>query len=60
MVKLSHKGSGEFIDNKITDCSKQCENSTTSFYYFAGNGQFEAVTNDIEKAEENSIRKTAS
>lgn len=56
MVKLSHKGSGEFIDNKINDCKNQCENKTTSFYYFARNGNFESVTNDIEKVNENSVK----
>lgn len=56
MVKLSHKGSGEFIDNAITNCQNQLENNTTSSYYFAKNGQFEAVTNVVEKAEQNSVK----
>lgn len=56
MVKLSHKGRGEFINNQVTNCSNQFVNKTSSLYYFAKNGQFENVTNDIEKAEENSIK----
>lgn len=56
MVKLSHKGSGEFINNKVSGCPNQCDNKTTSIYYFANNGQFEAVTNDKERAEQDSIK----
>ncbi|KAK8872240.1 hypothetical protein M9Y10_008006 [Tritrichomonas musculus] len=45
-VKLSYKGCGDFINNRVLNCSKQLEGRTTSFYFFSGNGNFEGVTND--------------
>lgn len=50
MAKLTHTGKGEFVDNVISDCKSQCENQTTGLYYFANNGEFEAVTNNKDKA----------
>ena len=52
MVKLAFKGAGEFFNNKIENCTKQCECQTSSIYFFNKNGQFEGVTNDKERANE--------
>lgn len=51
MVKLVHKGGGSFVNNNVVNCPCQCECQTSSPYFFKGNGNFEAITNDPEKVE---------
>lgn len=46
MVKLSYKGGGEFLNNNVSGCLKQCDCQTSSSYFFSGNGTFKSVTND--------------
>lgn len=46
MVKMSYKGGGDFINNRITNCLKQKDCQTSSFYFLAKNGDFKNVTND--------------
>lgn len=55
MTKLFFKGGGDFIDNKISNCSNQCQCDTTKFYFFKGNGDFPAVSNDESKIDESVI-----
>lgn len=49
MAKLVFKGSGEFINNKVSGCPIQCECLTSSDYFFNGNGQFKGETNDYTR-----------
>lgn len=53
MVRLTYKGGGEFVENEVKNCPNQCECLTTSFFYFAKNGQFKGVTNDPSKKSKN-------
>ncbi|KAK8872178.1 hypothetical protein M9Y10_007941 [Tritrichomonas musculus] len=49
MAKLAYKGGGDFTNNSIDNCPTQCEIQTSSPYFFKGNGQFKAVTNDPKR-----------
>ncbi|KAK8848326.1 hypothetical protein M9Y10_019389 [Tritrichomonas musculus] len=46
MVRLIHKGGGDFIKNKIFNCPIQNDGQTSSQYFFFQNGEFSSVTND--------------
>lgn len=50
MAKLAFKGSGEFFENEIISCVKQCECQTSSNYLFYKNGNFQGVTNDKQRS----------
>lgn len=52
LVKLTYKGGGDFINNHVSNCSKQLEGRTTSFYFFSGNGDFIGQTNDKSRINE--------
>ena len=52
MVKLIYKGGGDFFDNKISNCSIQCECKTSSPYFFCNNGNFLCFTNDTSRVNE--------
>lgn len=49
VIKMSYKGGGDFIKNKISNCLKQCDCINSSFYYLFENGDFKNVTNDPSK-----------
>lgn len=46
MVKMTYKGGGDFINNIISNCSKQNICQTSSPYLLSGNGDFKNITND--------------
>lgn len=46
MVKFLFKSGGNFINNHVSNCKKQFEGETSSFYFFSGNSSFENLTND--------------
>ena len=55
MAKLFFKGGGDFIDNKISNCSCQFQCDTTNLYIFKGNGNFPAVSNDKSRIDESVV-----
>lgn len=54
MVRLFFNG-GDFIENKISNCPKQCFYETTSFYFLERNGNFQSVTNDVKRCDDSVI-----
>lgn len=52
MVNLLYKGSGDFVNNRFSNCQNQFESQTSSAFFFSGNGNFPAVTNDVKRANE--------
>lgn len=50
MAKLVFKGTGEFTNNSVRDCPKQCECLTSSFFLFDKNTPYESLTNDPQKS----------
>ena len=51
-ARLLCHGSGEFTNNKITNCPKLIDDSTTGDYFFEDNSDFENVTNMESKFKE--------
>lgn len=58
MVKLAENGGGEFVDNQISNCSKQAEiDQNASLFFLCGNGNFTNETNDESRVNESVMLK---
>lgn len=49
-VRCRWNGGGSFINNVISNCSEQMEGPTTGDYFFQNNGEFIAITNNLNRA----------
>lgn len=52
LAKLELNGGGEFINNRILNCSNQFEGKNPSFFYFSKNGTFQGITNEKSRIDE--------
>lgn len=53
MVMLNYNGGGDFINNHVEKCPTQKEGQICSQYFLSGNGNFDALTNDNSRKNDN-------